>query len=381
MSRVSIVMVFLVALLALNGCVREVAEPVKEKQATPAPVKSGAASESDWQKLVDAAKKEGVLSLYTIAGPETRIDIAKAFKDKFGINTEFVSGRGGELAEKLLTERRAGLYLADITIGGGTTPITQLKPEGVLSSVKQTFILPEVLDLTKWFQGKHWWVDKEGTYVLGFTLFTSPYVLINTDLVKEEELKSYRGLLNPKWKDKIIINDPSIAGTGARFFGVVGAKIMGYDFMRELAKQNPMITRDRRLQVESVARGKYPIGLGAESVSISEFRSAGAPIKDHMPSEGSGLVSGSGNLSLIERAPHPNAAKLFINWFLTKEGQTLWSKSLLNPSARIDVPTDHVDPVRVPSQGQTYFMSDAEEFLLEQPDHMKVSREIFGSHG
>ncbi len=261
---------------------------------------------------------------------------------------------------------------------GGTTLITQLKPEGALDPMKSTLLLPEVVDQAKWFGGKHWWVDTDGTYVLGFTLFTSPYVLINTELVKEEELKSYRDLLNPKWKDKIIINDPSIAGTGARFFGVIGAKIMGYDFMREVAKQQPVITRDRRLQVESVARGKYPIGLGAESVSISEFRLAGAPIKDHMPVEGSGLVSGSGNLSLINRAPHPNAARVFINWFLTREGQTMWSKALLNPSARIDVPTDHVDPVRVPVQGQVYLMSDAEEFLLQQPEHMKVAKEIFG---
>lgn len=163
---------------------------------------------------------------------------------------------------------------------------------------------------------------------MAFTLEVSSYVLVNTEMVKETELISYRDLLNLRWKSNMVLSDPTIAGAGLRFFGVVGGRIMGLDFMKELARQEPVITKDRRLQVEWVARGKYPIGLGAESPSISEFKNAGAPIREVVPIEGSGLAAGSGCIGLINKAPHPNASKLFINWFLGQEGQTVWTKAI-----------------------------------------------------
>lgn len=145
-----------------------------------------------------------------------------------------------------------------------------------------------------------------------------------------------------------------------------------------MARQEPVITKDRRLQVEWVARGKYPIGLGAESPSISEFKNAGAPIREVVPIEGSGLAAGSGCIGLINKAPHPNASKLFINWFLGQEGQTVWTKAIRKASARVDVTKEYAEPLRIPIPGKTYFMSDAEDYLLGDPERMKLAREIFG---
>lgn len=101
---------------------------------------------AEWESLVSAAKGEGKVSIYSTAGDEAQTDLANAFKAKYGIDLEFVTGRAAETTQKLLNERRAGLFLGDITIGGSSAPVTQLMPEAALDPLKPSFLLPEVLD-------------------------------------------------------------------------------------------------------------------------------------------------------------------------------------------------------------------------------------------
>jgi iron(III) transport system substrate-binding protein len=153
---------------------------------------------------------------------------------------------------------------------------------------------------------------------------------------------------------------------------------MGLDYMRELAKQEPIINRDERLQVEWVAKAKYPIGMALKKEIITEFQRAGATILESTGAEGAGMSSGSDNIGLINKAAHPNAAKLYLNWFLSKEGQTVASTSTGNLSTRMDVPFSHVDPVLIPEPDKQYFFSDQEEFLLKAEPERKMAKEIFG---
>lgn len=352
-------------------------QPEERKVVPQVAATAKAAWEAEWEKVLEAGKKEGRVVVYGTFGAETRARLVRGFKDRYGMSLEVITAKGAEVSEKLFAERRAGLYLADLYIGGSTTIVTQIKPAGVLDPLEPALILPEVLDPKAWWRGNLDWVDRD-RLILAFLGYPSAPLGINTDHVKPAEMKSYRDLLNPKWKGKISMNDPTVAGTGAKLVGVIGMQITGLDFMRELVKQEPFILRDQRLQVDWLARGKYPIAIQPKTDVMGEARRAGAPITDLTPEEGTYMSSGSGCMALINRAPHPNAAKVFINWLLSKEGQTIFTQAQMAQSGRVDVTTEHLDPVEVRVPGKKYFEAYSEDFTKLQPEHMKIAAEIFG---
>ncbi len=349
--------------------------------AQPAQLSAAAAEswEQDWKKTMDAAKDEGKVTIYTTASGSTRVALTKAFTKKYGIQLDLLVGRGAETAEKLSVERRANIFTADLYIGGSTTSTTSFKPKGFLAPLKPLLILPDVTNSKLWYGGGLFFTDKERQYVAIPVLTpANSYLAINTDLVKPGDIASYKDLLNPKWKGKIIMNDPTIAGAGSRWFAVVADKYTGLDYMRHLAKQDLTITRDRRLQVEGLARGKYAIAIGSQPDELESLIKAGAPIKPLIPEEGTWLGGGPGCISYFDRAPHPSATKIFVNWLMSKEGQTVYSKAVGAQSARLDVPTDHLtkDDMRDPSV--KYFISEDEEFLIKIKDYENKAKEIFG---
>lgn len=224
------------------------------------------------------------------------------------------------------------------------------------------------------------WVDS-AHYLLASQAGSQTPVVINTNLVKPEEIQSYNDLLAPKWKGKIIQADPTVSGFGQSWICIAGALFLGWDYMRQLAMQEPFLTRDNRLQIEWLARGKYSIAIGAESALVAEFIKVGAPIALRPPKGASSISVAMSTLGLVNRAPHPNAARLFINWVLTKEPQTIWSQQQLYPSLRLDVPTSHIEPDRLlyREPGVKLVKSHDEEYLLHVKDEArKKAIEIFG---
>lgn len=373
-------------MLVFSACAPQAAPPAV---APPAPaaaaasqpkVTSGAPREAwqeEWENILARSPREGKVVIYSTAGSTARVALSNAFSSKYGITLEFVMGKSEEINERMLRERSAGLYLVDVLLAGNSPTLNQLKPAKVLEPLEPVLILSEVRQEGNWWGGKLPWVDKERT-MLSSLAYPTPAYAINTTMVKAEELPSWRSLLEPRWKGKISINDPTVGGAGLAWFSVVGEKLMSYDYMRELAKQEPVIIRDWRLQVEWLAHGKYPIAIAPKSDPITEFMQAGAPVKFVMPKEGTGLTTGSGGLSLIKNAPHPNAARLFINWLLSKEGLTAFTRSQLAESARLDVPTDFLPSEKKREPVVNYFPRETEEFLSRQPEHIKMAKEIFG---
>lgn len=335
--------------------------------------------EDDWNRTVLAAKKEGKVVVLTTSGTEMRIPITKAFKDKYGIDVEFIVGRGAEMARKLFSERQAGLFLTDVYVSGGTTILTDLKPAGVMDPIPPLLKLPEVTDGKLWYGGKLYFADKEKQYSFPFILYVSQSIFVNSDLVGPDEIKSYKDLLAPKWKGKIAMGDPTVAGSGLRWFSVVGSQLMGMDYHRSLAKQEPAILRDERMVTEWVARGKSAIGIGVKPDMVVEFQRAGAHLKHINPAEGTWVTAGPGTLGAINKPQNPAAQIVFINWFLSKEGQTIYSKATLTQSAREDLPVDFLPPERVRQAGVPYFISENEEFLASEPENVKLAKEIFAS--
>lgn len=332
--------------------------------------------EETWGKTLQEAKREGILNINVWGGPRIRESIGKAFKEKYNLDIAWSTGGGLELAEKVLRERRAGIYLADMLISGPGTVVTVLKPAGILEPLEPEFILPEVKDKNSWYGGNLPFYDKEG-YIVYLRLSPTTTIMVNTKLAAREQIQSYKDLLNPHWKGKIAWVDPTQPGSGFQYFGVIGEKIMGYDFMRELAKQEPAFSRDRRLVTEWVSRGKYSIGIGTDRATVLQFIEAGATLDEFTPREGTYMGSGGSNIAIFKNTPHPYARRVFINWVLSREGQIHWSQADGYQSAREDVPTNHLEPHEVRQPGINYFILN-EEWDQAREKRFALAKEIFG---
>lgn len=345
------------------------------------PVKE--AWEAKWEQVLREAKKEGKVVMYTsTGGPVTKAWVDN-FTKKHGLSLEIVSGRGGELSSKILTERRNGLYLVDVMVTGSSTFLQRLKPAGAFEPIEQALLLPEVKDPEVWWEKRLPFLDNDRRLIITYnTNISGDYLLINMDFMQKGEVDSYFDLLNPKFKGKIVIQDPTTSGKGLKWFSsVLHFGWMDLSFMKDLVKQAPVLTRDERQQVEWVARGKHLIGVATAPEPILEFQKAGVPLVEMNPREHKPTLTstGSGNVALINRAPHPHAAGIFINWLLSHEGQTIYSLASENQSARLDVPTEHLPKKKIRDTAIKYVRTDTEEYTRLEEDYKKLAEKIFAS--
>lgn len=346
------------------------------RQPRPAAEAGPGTVQTDWETLVSEARKERSLSLYTSIGTNGRQAIVDDFEKKYGLKVEFTSGRGNDLAEKIIREDKAGLHMADLYHSGTTTMLTSLKPAGVLAPIEPLLILPEVLDAGAYFDGKLPWRD-ENKVTMSILAYPAPSLFINTNLVKPDEIASYQDLLNPKWKGKIVMLDPLRGGSGQRWVHIVGSSIMGWDFIRELLKQDIMIHVDQPIMAHWLSQGKYAISIGVASEHVLPLEEAGAPVKTARPREGSYLTSGSFAFTVIRNPPHPNATKLFVNWALSKEGQTAYAANVRQHGVRVDIPAGLLMPQFSRQSGEKYLVSDHEEYTVTLQKNQELVKKIF----
>ncbi|MBI4330848.1 MAG: extracellular solute-binding protein [Chloroflexi bacterium] len=331
--------------------------------------------ETKWEQVVEEAQREGQVVIYGGFSPPVRIALIDAFKQKYGVELDITLGKAVEIAEKLLREDRAGLQVADVLVNGRNALEAALKPAGVLGSFEPLLLLPEVKNPQAWWGGELPWTKDR--LIFPSTSGVRPPVIINTNVVKAEELAFMRDVLNPRWVGKIAMEDPTVPGPGLNWFAAF-SEILGYDFMKALAKMEPAMTTDKRLLVEWVAKAKYPVGINATPEQVIEFIQFGAPLAFVAAKEGGYTSAGSGVLFYVAKAPHPNATKLFINWLLGKEGQTVFSRASGLPSSRQDVLKDHIPSSQIRQPGANYVIGEGGDFLLTLPEKQKVAKDIFG---
>ncbi|HWO43900.1 MAG TPA: hypothetical protein VNO43_19080 [Candidatus Eisenbacteria bacterium] len=314
-----------------------------------------AAWQTDWEKTVKAAEGEGAVVIYMTQAFEPVF--REVFQKKYPkINVTAVTGRGFQLGQRVMSERRAGKYIADLCITGNVTPLTVFYRAKALDPIKPLLVLPEVLDPTGWFEGKHHYNDPENQYIFIFEgTPRSGELTYNTQQVNPSEIASYWDLLNPKWKGKIVTIDPLVAGpiNSAQIFFFKHPDL-GPDFLRRLYGETEMtIVRSDEQLVDWLSVGKFAFGFGGRD--IDKAIAQGLPINQFRPGhmkEGSSVTAYNGTLSFFNRAPHPNAAKVAANWILSREGQTAWldynhKTGGLYDSLREDIPKDKVsDRVR-----------------------------------
>ncbi|HEY2986917.1 MAG TPA: extracellular solute-binding protein [Candidatus Binatia bacterium] len=308
--------------------------------------------QSAWEETVKSAQKEGAISVYFWQGGNLEKAL-QAFQQKFpDIRINAVGGRGSAFFNRIVTEMRAGKHLVDICLCGVTSPYEVLhKQAGALDSIKDALVLPEVTDPSKWWQGKHHYQDPEGRFIFVYWgRAAATRVSFNTKLVNPVEFASYRDILNPKWKGKIAAIEPTESAGGWR--ALYYKPGVGAEFLQRLfGEMDVVFSRDDRQATDWLATGKAALGLFLRDVT--EAKSQGLPVdefKDAAFKEPPSLDTGpNGTIALMKQAPHPRAAKVFINWFLSKDGQIAYQKIMNTPldqveSMREDIPKDPIPP-------------------------------------
>lgn len=337
----------------------------------------------EWEQVVAAAKREGKISIYGEMMGTFRERLTKYFKNQYGIEIECVVARGAELVTRYLNERAAKINSADIIMPGMSSTIGHLKPRGVLSPIKPYLILPEVLDTRVWPGGVLPFLDKDER-VLSLKAGYTSYLVLNSDLVKQNEVSSYQDLLSPHWKGKIALNDPSISGSGNMWMSFVMLRVMGMEkgeeFFRKLGAQDIYVTTDQRLQLEGLSKGKFAISIAAVQELANDFIRRGAPIRHASLKEGGLITPGNYVVTLPYDPPHPNGATLMLNYLMSKNGQLALTETVGEPPMRVDVPPSEqaVKMGRVAQPGQKV-MWITEEQIVAGPTFYSFSKKIFGT--
>jgi iron(III) transport system substrate-binding protein len=265
--------------------------------------------------VVAAAKKEGKVAFYTsFFGAKAHMDIIKSFEAKYGIQVELLDVRASEMTERIRTEQTSKRYIGDITQNGAASLIRQhrqgfIQPHGGIPNGK---------GLLKDHPASEFGVP---AYILGYG------ILINKAQVKgDDEPKSWQDLKNPKWKGKIISDDPRALGGGNVMFSAFQDEL-GDEYNTALSQQGLVLSRDVGNDERRVARGEYPLRI--PQLFSNWLALKALPVKFIAPAEGLPYIRF--DFGILTGAPHPNAARLFINHYLSEQVQVAYAAAGLLP--------------------------------------------------
>jgi len=253
---------------------------------------------------LDAAKKEGKVVVYGSVVPQAMEGLHQAFKKKYGIDVEYWRGSSTQVAERALIEWRAGKPGFDIAEGNRGVQLI-MKSEGLF----QKFVPPASEKFPAQYK------EKDGLITPWRVLPIS--ILYNTELVKAADLpKTFDDLLNPKWSGKISIPDPTRHTTTAQFLWnlekIMGAKWL--DYVKALAKQKPIMVESLAPVTTTIIKGEAAVGI----TYIKYIKQYKGPV-NYIPMDK--YLTDPNYLSLSAKAAHPNAARLYIDFACSPEGQ------------------------------------------------------------
>lgn len=337
------------------------------------------AAGAQWDDVLAKAKKEGKVVLGTNLGmPKFRQDVTTKFRAKFGFDVEIRTMSGAKLTAAAKRECSAGRPSMDVMLSGNSE-ILSLYPNGCLRQVKPNLLLPSVTDAEKWRAGKLKWNDPESQYVLQLAEYQNVTGIYNSQVLKPDDVKSVKQLLDPRFKGKIASFDPRRGGAGRGTASFL-LSMIGDEFVVQLYKGQDVVSATTHRQLADwVARGVYWIALGTVSRGFDPLRKKGLPIEvlefEDLPGK---LTGGSGVIKLVKGGPNPNAAVVLLNWLSDQEGQLVFEEHVRQKSRRVDVDAGLEDYI-LPKPGVKYHDDYAYEFYTkERPRARKRLVELLG---
>jgi iron(III) transport system substrate-binding protein len=258
-------------------------------------------------RLVERAKQEGIVVLYTSLAPTESKPLAEAFEKKYGIKVELWRSLSDKVVQRVVTEAQARRHAVDVVETNGPE-MEMLAREKLLAE----FHSPYIADLPPEAIPAHrtWFPDRMNFFVVGY----------NTAKVRREDIPlTYEGFTDPKWRGKI-----GLEATDAEWMATLiktWGNDKGMDYFRKLSAMRPDVRKGHVLLAELVAAGEVPVGLTMYNSNIVSLKRKGAPI-DFVPVQP--VAARPQGIGVARNAPHPNAAVLFADYVLSPEGQRLF---------------------------------------------------------
>ncbi len=258
-------------------------------------------------RLVERAKQEGTVVLYTSLAPTESKPLAEAFEKKHGVKVELWRALSDKVVQRVITEARANRHAVDVVETNGPE-MEALAQEKLLTEVHSPYLADLPADGIQ--PHRLWYPDRLNFFVVGY----------NTEKVKRSELPAtYEGFLDPKWKGRI-----GIEATDSEWMAAIvkrWGEAKGMDFFRKLAAMKPDMRKGHVLLAQLVATGEVPVGLTMYNANIESLKKKGAPI-DFVPVQP--VIARPQGIGVAKDAPHPAAALLFVDFVLSPEGQKLY---------------------------------------------------------
>ncbi|GAC1313292.1 MAG: hypothetical protein NVSMB2_00960 [Chloroflexota bacterium] len=298
-----------------------------------------------WQSIVAAAHSEGklVLSTHAGAGYERFVEeVRKALPD---LTIEATTMKASDFTARVVVEQQNGQYLWDVHEGPVSNVYTVLTPAGGVQPIKPFLeALPtDVKDDSKWAGGFELYTDPKNPVSFIYEYSDIGGLYVNREQVTDG-IATMDDLLDPKYKGKVAVYEPTVSNGGSMSLTNLVA-VKGDDFLKRLLIENDarFISTSRQL-TEFVAQGRYPIGFGLDATQLADLQKQGVGTSVER-NRAIGRYSLASGVSVLKNAPHPNAAKVYLSWALSKEGQTAWAQyaSVDSSTRRLDVPTFHPD--------------------------------------
>jgi iron(III) transport system substrate-binding protein len=328
-----------------------------------------------WDRAVEAAKKEGELTIAIPPGTSHRDFLAREWpKAHPGIRLAATTSPGPELMPRLRLERNAGKHLWDLVFTG-TDNAAEMVNAGFADPVLPEFILPEVNDEKAWGGWEAAFMDKQRKYVFAPRSYLKlPY--FNAKLLSPEKVKSLgtKIFLDPELKGKVIWHDPLLPGSG-RTFAPVMLRLLGEDGLRKFVTEQVVFTPNQMDAVERMVRGQFLVCMGPILTGLLDrYTKAGIELDiralGNTPEFGAYANTGGTNTVVVKDRPHPNAARVFLNWYLSRDVSAALSKEMDEDSRRTDIPeAAPADARRVP--GVEYWEAQREEYA-DQVKHAQA---------
>jgi len=321
--------------------------------------------DAEGNKLVAAATQEGEIVIIIPPSSTHRDFLAREWPKAFpDIKLSQTSVPPGQQFTRLSVERGAGKYLWDLVFTGSDNAF-QLRDAGMLDPIKPEFVSADVKDPATWGGWDDAFADIAATHVFtSRTFLKMPFYnakLLSPDKVKAESTKIF---LDPALKQKVIWDDPAFGGSG-RTFAPVMLRLLGEEGLRQFIRQQVVFVTQMSDLVDRMARGQYIMSLGPVLTGLLDrYRDAGVPLDirplGNTPELGAYANTGASNIVVMKDRPHPNATRVFLNWYLSKPVEMALAKEMGEDTRRTDVP-QQVEPAQQRLPGIKYYEAQNEE--------------------